>query len=233
MSILVVCPGCRKSFNVNDKFAGKSGPCPKCKTVIQVPAKAEEVKVHAPTEFASGGRSVSGELLTKPLTRQEVKLQPVTIAGIAAAAVVVLLVAVVAGRQGLFDNIIVGGVGLLLVSPPLAVAAYTFLRDDELEPYRGPALWLRAAICGTAYTILWGVFSYLSAVGFLTGELWTWVFVVPPFVALGGLASLASLDLDYTNACFHYGFYVLVTLVLRWAAGLQWVWQTSSNTPLM
>jgi len=233
MSILVVCPGCRKSFKVNEKFAGKTGPCPKCKHTIQVPAKAEEVQVHAPTEFATGGRSVSGELLTKPIARQEVRVQPVTVAAIAAAAVVVLLVTVAAGRKGLFDNILVGVAGLLLLSPALAVAAYTFLRNDELEPYRGPSLWLRAAICGTAYTILWGVFSYLSAVGFLTGELWMWVFVVPPFLAVGGLAALAALDLDYTNACFHYAFYVLVTVVLRWAAGLQWVWQTSSNTPLM
>ena len=39
------------------------------------------------------------------------------------------------------------GIGLLLVSPPLAVAAYTFLRDDELEAYRGMQLYIRAAVC--------------------------------------------------------------------------------------
>ena len=56
MSIVVVCPGCRKSFKVSDKFAGKSGPCPNCKRTLQVPTKAEEVKVHAPEAFAGGGK---------------------------------------------------------------------------------------------------------------------------------------------------------------------------------
>ena len=55
MSILVVCPGCHKSFNVDDKHAGKTGACPKCKAKITVPTKEAEVTVHAPTEFAAGG----------------------------------------------------------------------------------------------------------------------------------------------------------------------------------
>ncbi len=55
------------------------------------------------------------------------------------------------------------GIGLLLVSPPLAVAAYTFLRDDELEAYRGMQLYIRAAVCGLVYIILWAVFAYVKA----------------------------------------------------------------------
>ncbi|MEC8508925.1 MAG: MJ0042-type zinc finger domain-containing protein, partial [Planctomycetota bacterium] len=35
MSIRVTCPGCHARFNVSDQFAGKSGPCPKCKKTIQ------------------------------------------------------------------------------------------------------------------------------------------------------------------------------------------------------
>lgn len=37
MPILVTCPGCKAQFNVSDKFAGKQGPCPKCKAVISIP----------------------------------------------------------------------------------------------------------------------------------------------------------------------------------------------------
>ena len=46
-------------------------------------------------------------------------------------------------------------IGLLLVSPVLVVAAYTFLRDDELEPYRGLPLLIRSAACAAAYAVLW------------------------------------------------------------------------------
>ena len=60
MSIPVICRGCHARFKVSDKFAGKSGACPKCKATINVPTKEEEVKVHAPAEFAAGGRGRGG-----------------------------------------------------------------------------------------------------------------------------------------------------------------------------
>ncbi len=76
MAILVVCPGCKKSFNVDDKFAGKTGPCPNCKTKITIPEKKPEVKIHAPDEFAGGGKGVTGKLLLKPIARQETRIKP-------------------------------------------------------------------------------------------------------------------------------------------------------------
>jgi len=68
----------------------------------------------------------------------------------------------------------------------------------------------------------------LVSMNFVTGELWNWLFVVPPLVALGGATALASLDLDFGDAVFHYGFYLLVTVILRWAAGMGWVWHVTS-----
>ena len=148
MSIIVVCPGCRKSFKVSDKFAGKTGPCPNCKQTLEVPAASQEVKVHAPKQFAGGGSSTTGKLVLKPLEYTPAKLDPVTATIIAASVLVVLAAAWLGGRMGVFENTIALAVGLLLISPPLAVAAYTFLRNDELEPYRGRALYLRAdALC--------------------------------------------------------------------------------------
>ena len=77
MPIPVVCPGCKASFNVSDKFAGKQGPCPKCKTVISIPkpdpAKkpVEEVKIGEP-EPPAGGKSKTGRPVSStscPVTR--------------------------------------------------------------------------------------------------------------------------------------------------------------------
>ena len=39
------------------------------------------------------------------------------------------------------------------------------LRDDELEPYRGTAIYVRSAGCGLVYAALLGVFSLLAARG--------------------------------------------------------------------
>ncbi len=78
MPISVVCPGCKARFSVSEKFAGKKGPCPKCKTVVTVPdAPAAEVKIHVPEEYASGGKDSKGRAVGKPIPRSETHVQPV------------------------------------------------------------------------------------------------------------------------------------------------------------
>ncbi len=52
--------------------------------------------------------------------------------------------------------------GLLVISPVLVLAAYTFLRDDELEPYRGRELYIRITTCAAVYLILWAGLAYVK-----------------------------------------------------------------------
>lgn len=224
MSILVVCTGCRARFQVSEQFGGKSGPCPKCKAVIRIPMPNEsEVKFHGVSDFGRGGRNAEGKLVLKPIARSETKLSPLGMVGIAACILVILGLAWVGGGV-LRASMIARAVGLLVVAPPLAIAAYWFLRDDEREPYSGLALWLRAGICAAVYVSLWGVYGHVAD-RVLTGELWNWVFVAPPFLVIGALIALATLDLDFGSGFFHYSFFVLVSMLLRWAAGMGWLWQ--------
>ncbi len=74
----------------------------------------------------------------------------------------------------------------------------------------------------------WGAFALLVSRGVITGDVWVWLFVVPPFVMVGGMFALATFDLDFGDALFHYAFYLLATVILRWAAGLEWVWDVTS-----
>jgi hypothetical protein len=226
MPILVTCPGCKKSFNVDEKFAGKTGPCPHCKTKITVPQKQAEVKVHAPDEFSSGGKTVSGKLALKPIAREETKFTPLRIAGIvggvAAAIAYAVAIRMLAAEPGSTKQFVMCGAGLLLVAPFLAIAAYAVLRDTELEPFRSRELYLRAAICGAIYALLWGVFAYIRGVVFKETqiELYMWPFIVLPFFAIGGMAGKFSFDLETVNGFFHYAFYVAVTIVLGLIAGV-------------
>lgn len=228
MAIFVVCPGCKSRFQVSDKFAGRSGSCPKCKGKITVPAAADEVKVHGGEDFSGGGRNAEGKLVLKPIARQETRFRPALAAAIAAGVLLTLLLDWLGGRV-LRDHLTLlqfaGWVGLLIVTPPLAIGAYTVLYDDELEPYRGNSLYLRAASCALVYILLWGIFNFIVAKG-LTGEIWSWLFVAPPFLVMGALTALACFDLDFSNGIIHYAFYVLVIILLRWIAGMGWVWQS-------
>lgn len=225
MSILVVCPGCLKRFSVSEKFAGQTGPCPHCKGQIRVPTADEEVKVHTPEQHSSGGRGIDGQLILKPIEREDAKWNPVVAAMIGGAAIAVLAVAWLGGNAGLFaESMLISAVALVAVSPALTVAGYVFLRDNEdLFAYRGKELLIRAGICGLVYSILWWLYGYVAP-QVLTGELWSWFLVVPPLLAAGAVGGLASLDLDFADGFLHYCFYLLVTIVLRAAAGLGWVW---------
>lgn len=230
MSIIVVCPGCRKRFQADEKFAGKTGTCPNCKGEIRVPTKEEEVKIHAPGEAPTVAGAPGSNLVIKPLERLDKGWGRAAAIAIGASVVVALVAAWLGGRAGIFrESLLARGVGLLLISPPLVIAGYTFLRQSEdLDPYRGRQLWLRAAICSLVYVVLWWVYGYVAD-QVLTGELWTWFYVAPPFFLVGSLAALSCLDLDPTTAFFHFSFYVLATVLLRAAAGLGWVWQMPAD----
>jgi len=226
MSILVICPGCKAQFRVGDKNAGKQGPCPKCKTLLTVP-QVEEVKIHVPEEFSAGGKTVTGKLVTKPIARQKNKVTPVMAVGVGAGALAVLFVAWIGGRTGLFGgSLVMPAIGTLAVAVPLALGGYLVLRDDELEPYRGMVLWIRVGICAAIYAALWLGFHFVPDDFRQQG--WYWLFIPLPFVLIGTATAWAAFDFSPENAFFHYTLFLLMTLLLRWAAGMPPVWAAAA-----
>ena len=224
MAIRVTCPGCHKRFKVSDKFAGKSGPCPKCKTVIRVPTKDEEVQLHGPEGYGAG---VRGAVATKLIFREEAKFSPIQAASIAAAVLVVLIVAAVLGRADFFATqaVLKSAVGLLLISPPLVMAGYVFLRnEEELDRYRRMDLYVRTGICSVIYIALWGIYAYAVSAGYLTSE-FLLIVVIPIWLAAGGSIGMLCFEMEFGRGFFHYCFYFFVTALLGGLAGMGWVWQ--------
>ncbi len=219
MPIEVLCSGCKTRFSVSEKFAGKKGPCPKCKAVITVPEKTEEVVVHAPQEF--GPKNAAGVATLKPIARNYATVSPVAIVGIVAGIVTVLIVAVVLrGNQPVSPWIL--GIGAFLLAPPLAFGGYTFLRDEELEPYRGLNLVIRATVCGAVYAGLWAAYAFLPDLVFNLQqlELFHLLLIIPPLAAVGAFAAVYSLDLEFSDGLIHFALYVLVTAALGLIIGI-------------
>jgi hypothetical protein len=76
--------------------------------------------------------------------------------------------------------------------------------------------------CALVYAGLWavrGAIPWLNPDWQLT-DMYEWFMLGPLFVAAGGLAALATLDLEPGSAAVHFSFYVLFTALLRWLAGL-------------
>ena len=227
MSIPVICPGCKASFRVSDKYAGKTGPCPKCKTSIKIPEIQAEVKVHeAQTE--PGAKDSKGRALSKPLVRIETELGTLPLAiDVGASLVVVVATWLLGGSDTLKNNIPLLMGGLVLISPPLAVIGYRLLRDpDSLRPYDGWELWIRGGICAAAYVALWVGFWFVPDEAIANA--YSWLYVAPPFLVLGGLAALGCFDLAYGAGVMHYCFYLAVTIFLRYLAGLPALWHAMS-----
>jgi len=232
MPIAIICPGCHSRFQVSEKFGGKQGPCPKCKTIINIPKASEQVKIAEPEDYG-GAKDTKGRLVLKPIEREETRLSANAGVAIGAVCVVTLGLAWMLGHAAaratdpntgavlsLPDvSWVLLGIGAVLLAPPLVLAGYSFLRDAELEPYRGKALWIRAMLCAAVYAVLWGVYAFLKSQGFLSGPQ-AWLFAGPPFFVVGGAAAYATLDLEFGSAVMHYGFYLAVTIVLRLVMGL-------------
>ncbi len=217
MPISVICPGCHARFQVSEKFGGRQGPCPKCKSIINIPKESEQVKIAEPEDYG-GTKDTKGKLVLKPIEREEAKFNTNAAIAIGAGCLVTLGLAWIIGRSPPISWLVLAG-GAALLAPPLVLAGYSFLRDGELEPYRGAALWIRTLICSAVYAALWGAYAFLSAKGYLNGAQ-AWVFAGPPIVALGAGASYVTLDLEFGSAVFHYAFYLGATVVLRLVMGL-------------
>jgi predicted Zn finger-like uncharacterized protein len=223
MAINITCPGCHTRFKVSDQYAGKEGPCPKCKTKIKIPGKSDEVVIHAPEEY-EGLKDSSGQSVLKPISRKEAKLSPQLIIGIVGGVLMLLLVAFIVGRACRQDGVPVFllGVGAVLLAPALVFGGYTFLRDDELQPHRGMSLWVRVGICSAVYAALWAVYAIVvySLLPHDNPAVWHLVVIVPAMFLAGAGVANVSLDLEFTSGLFHYGMYLAATVLLRLVMGL-------------
>lgn len=220
MPLTVICPACHARFQVSEKFAGKEGPCPKCKGKIKIPKLEEQVTIHAPTHSEAGAKDAKGRSVLKPISRTETKLSPVAITSIVAAVIGVLIGAFVLRKvypDGTVPWYVLALAGTI-ISPAIVYAGYTFLRDDELEPFRGRELWTRVGICAAIYGALWAIYGFVP--GQWRSEMW-WLYITPPFFAAGAAACFATLDFEFGTGFLHYTFYAILTVTLALITGVE------------
>jgi len=225
MPIPVVCGSCKSRFNVSDQFAGQTGPCPKCKQPIKIPEVAvKAVTIHEPEQPVATSAG-TGRMPTAPIKRADKPIPTAVFAAVGGGAVAALAGALFVGR--LFGAGAGGAPALpawlllaaaFAIAIPCVVLGYAAVRDRELEPHRGVALLTRSLVCAAVYAGLWGAKGLLPAEA--TAEMWQWIYLGPLFVGIGGLAALATLDLDWGTAVAHFSLYAMFTALLRWLAGL-------------
>ncbi|WP_198953795.1 hypothetical protein [Rhodopirellula sp. MGV] len=224
MPIQVTCRHCLKRFQVSDKFAGKTGPCPNCKKPIEIPALDEQVVIHAPQDDSP--KDSKGESVLKPITRKETDVTRTGLLITIGSIVAVFGLAVVF-RFTHPDGVPLAAklVALFIAAPPLIWAGYSFLYDQEREPYVGPELRNRVLVCSAIFPLIWCVYAFVPTYVFELDQIneMSWaVFGVTlcVMIALGGLASAATFELEYFNGVVHAGMYFVSIVLLAFVSGV-------------
>jgi cation transport ATPase len=215
MPIQVTCGKCLTRFSVNEKFAGKKGPCPKCKAEITIPKLEEQVVVHVPDD---GPKDSKGRSVLKPIKRTETE---VTRRGIIIAVTAVLgaILFAIAMRMNGGTPIVARVLVALLLAPPLVWVGYTITRDSELEPYTGQELWTRVAIVSAIFAALWLVYvfippyvldlDYASEMGLMSSGI-----TLVTMIGLGAITATLAFELEFIGGLTIAGIYFAPTLLL-------------------
>jgi hypothetical protein len=226
MPIQVTCPSCLKRFQVSEKFAGKSGPCPNCKKPIRIPEKNEEVVIHVPDDGAPKDRT--GKSVLKPLQRTETNVTRRGMLITAAAVLVAIGLALVirfTTATGSEPAVWARVLAIVLLAPPLVWAGYSFVRDAELAPYVASQLWIRVAILSGIFAALWVLYaflpSYLLDLESAAQMSFLWFGIVfCLMLGVGAFASVATFELEFAGGLAHVGLYLIITLLLGVLAGV-------------
>lgn len=222
MSINVTCPSCLTRFSVNDKFAGKSGPCPKCKSTIKIPDKSEEVVIHAPATDTP--KDSKGKSVIAPIRRQEAKISIPMIVGASLGAIISLGVALAFGISKTPPPAALLAGGAIALAIPLVAAGYWFLQSDELQGYQGKELWTRAAICGGVFAMSWLIYVFVPPLIGSHDRLSEitpveMIITISAMIALGTAASVLAMELELAQGVMLFMLYFVITFVLAWLSG--------------
>ncbi|RMF39509.1 MAG: hypothetical protein D6753_13645 [Planctomycetota bacterium] len=223
MAIQVTCPNCLKRFKVSDKFAGQTGPCPNCEKPIKIPAKSDEVVIHAPEH--SGPKDSQGRPVLKPIKRHETRLSPPVWIGAITGTLLAVGVALGLRMTGEPPPTGLLAIAAVLLAPPIVVVGYWSLLSDEIEGFAWRELLVRTSLCSAIFAGLWGLYAYLprylterASMAEISGiELAVYV---PIMIAIGAAIAVLTLELEVMQGVALYIFYFAITFLLAWIAGV-------------
>lgn len=158
MAIDVICSGCLKQFQVSDQFAGRSGPCPKCKTIISIPKLEDQLVIEEPTHRPG---SPGAHTKINGIRRRRGFFQRFEIitlcslfasAGIVAIVIRILQTDPISRLDSTTGTLFV--LGLILLSLGSSALGYGVLKDSEIKAFARRTTIFRSIMTATVYCII-------------------------------------------------------------------------------
>lgn len=235
MAIRVICPGCMTSFEVDDRFAGKKGPCPKCGHIIEIPK--EKLVIHAPDDITDGGKTrknVGHD--ARPILQQRFTFTGGQVAlGAAGVAAFFAISYLVGLAHNGWVSLIVGTILALAIAFPIADFGYMITRDDndidetmfkDVGERRRRSFYAALVFVGS-----WLVFE--TFLYFLGGSGLIPCLYLVPIAAIGSFGALIFFDCNFGKALLIYLIFAVVAIIGRgliisdgWTPN-GWIWQTN------
>ncbi len=156
MAIDVICPGCHKRFQVSEQFAGKKGPCPGCKTIIEIPKLEDVVVIHEKQTTRGGAPAKLDSIKRTKTTANKFELFASLVSLTLGLAVAIAGTFVIPDDSNA-PGILISGLAGSFFGIGTSLLGYIVLRNPELEIVNDRKTILKVAGIGLLYAVLWRI----------------------------------------------------------------------------
>ncbi len=228
MAIRVICPGCMTSFEVDDRFAGKKGPCPKCGHIIEIPK--EKLVIHAPDEVVTEGKTkkMLGQDARPILQRRFAYTGKQVFWSVLGTLGVISLLFLIGSAHNKALSSIVGAVAVFAIAFPICDFGYMLIRDEnDLEMFLGNERHRRAFFTSLIFGLSWLIFE--GFVAFLGNQGAVTCLYMVVIGAVGAIGAMLFFDCNYGKAFLVYLMFMFAAVIARGLLFMPdgWVWQST------
>ena len=210
MAIDVICTGCHKRFQVSDEFAGRKGPCPGCKTVIEIPKLEDIVVVHERETTKTGAPTKLNSIRRHGTTVSKLEII------ISLAAVTLGLTTAFIGRFTISGassspGILIWGIAGSMLGIGTSLLGYIVLRNSELEIVNDRKTILKASGIGILYAVLWRLQIIItdSALTMEDGIILPGVIVLAlALTAIASFLPMVLLEFEFAQGLVHTSLFI-------------------------
>ncbi|MBA62551.1 MAG: hypothetical protein CMJ76_09325 [Planctomycetaceae bacterium] len=205
MAIDVICTGCHKRFQVSEQFAGQKGPCPGCKTMIEIPNLEDIVVVHE-RETTKTGAPARIDSIKRQKTTVNKSEFILAVAAFSMGLIVALITRFTLSEANQHPGMLLAISAGCLLGIGTSLLGYIVLRGQDTEIRNDRKTIIKGCLVGVLYTFFWRLQELITS-GVLTPDgniiLPGVIILVITLVVIASFVPMAVFEFEYTQGLVH------------------------------